>query len=151
LDHYRALFVERDFWTPVRNSLVVATATTVLCVAIASACAYALARLRFRGRRLVLGGMLAISMFPQISIVPPLYLALRDLGLIDTYPGLVLPYLTFALPLAVWLLVGYFRRLPRELEDAALVDGASRFRVLWEIVLPLAAPGIATTASRSEE
>jgi ABC-type glycerol-3-phosphate transport system permease component len=144
--HYRALFTERDFWTPVRNSLVVAASTTILCVAIASCCAYALARLRFRGRRLVLGATLAVSMFPQISIVPPLYLLLRELGLIDTYPGLVLPYLTFALPLAVWLLVGYVRQLPPELEDAAMVDGASRLRVLWEIVLPLAAPGIATTA-----
>jgi ABC-type glycerol-3-phosphate transport system permease component len=144
--HYRTLFSERDFWTPVRNSLVVAAATTLLCVTIASACGYALARLRFRGRRLVLGAILAVSMFPQISIVPPLYLLLRDVGLIDTYPGLVLPYLTFALPLAVWLLVGYFRQLPPELEDAAIIDGASRLRVLWEIVLPLAAPGIATTA-----
>lgn len=144
--HYRALFTERDFWTPLRNSVVVATATTILCVAIASCCAYALARLRFRGRRLVLGAMLAVSMFPQISIVAPLYLLLRDIGLIDTYPGLVLPYLTFALPLAVWLLVSYFRQLPTELEDAAIVDGASRLRALWEIVLPLAAPGIATTA-----
>ena len=144
--HYRALFTERDFWTPVRNSLVVAAATTILCVAIASVCAYALARLRFRGRGLVLGATLAVSMFPQISIVAPLYLLLRDAGLIDTYPGLVLPYLTFALPLAVWLLVGYFRQLPPELEDAAMVDGASRLRVLREIVLPLAAPGLATTA-----
>jgi ABC-type glycerol-3-phosphate transport system permease component len=108
--------------------------------------AYALARMRFRGKGLVLGLVLSVSMFPQISIVAPLYLLLRDLGLIDTYPGLVLPYLTFALPLAVWLLVSYFRQLPAELEDAAIVDGASRLRVLWEIVLPLAAPGIATTA-----
>jgi ABC-type glycerol-3-phosphate transport system permease component len=144
--HYRALFTERDFWTPVRNSLVVASATTLVCVTIASLCAYALARLRFRGRGLVLGATLAVSMFPQISIVAPLYLLLRELGLIDTYPGLVLPYVTFALPLAVWLLVGYFRQLPPELEDAAMVDGASRLRVLREIVLPLAAPGIATTA-----
>jgi ABC-type glycerol-3-phosphate transport system permease component len=144
--HYDALFTERDFWTPVRNSFVVATATTLLCVSLASACAYALARLRFRGRHLVLGAMLAVSMFPQISVVAPLYLVLRELGLIDTYPGLVLPYLTFALPLAVWLLVGYFRQLPFELEDAAIVDGASRLRVLWEIVLPLAMPGISTTA-----
>lgn len=145
-EHYRALFAERDFWTPVRNSFVVSAATTTLCVAIASACAYALARLRFRGQRLMLGTMLAVSMFPQISIVAPLYMLLRGIGLIDTYPGLVLPYLTFALPLAVWLLVSYFRQLPADIEDAAIVDGASRLRVLWEIVLPLAAPGIATTA-----
>src|SRR5207237_10086620 len=112
----------------------------VLCLVIAAACGYALARLRFRGRRLVLAASLAVSMFPQISIVAPLYLLLRELGLIDTYPGLVLPYLTFALPLAIWLLVGYFRQLPAELEAAARVAGASRLRVLPEIVLPLAAP-----------
>ncbi len=85
-------------------------------------------------------------MFPQISIVSPLYLMLRKVGLIDTYPGLVLPYLTFAMPLTVWLLYGYFRQLPVALEEAAWIDGASRLRALFEVVLPLALPGIATTA-----
>ena len=85
-------------------------------------------------------------MFPQISIVSPLYLLLRELRLINTYPGLVLPYLTFAMPLTIWLLVGFFRQLPRELEEAALMDGASRLRTLWTIVLPLSWPGLATTA-----
>ena len=89
----------------------------------------------------MLAFVLAVTMFPQISIVPPLYLLLRELRLIDTYPGLVLPYLTFAMPLTVWLLVGFFRQLPRELEEAARVDGAGRLRVLREIVLPLSAPG----------
>ena len=144
--HYHDLFTVRDFWTPIRNSLIVAGATTILCVTLGSISAYALARLRFRGRRLVLSGMLAVSMFPQIAIVPPLYLLLRALGLVDTFPGLVLPYLTFAMPLTVWLLVGYFRQLPPDLEEAAMVDGASRLRVLWEIVLPLAVPGLATAA-----
>jgi ABC-type glycerol-3-phosphate transport system permease component len=146
LDHYRDVFHERDFWTPIRNSLAVAAATTLLCVALGSLCAYALARLRFRGRALLLGAVLAVGMFPQIAIVAPLFLALRALRLIDTYPGLVLPYLTFALPLAIWLLVGFFRELPADLEEAAMVDGASRVRVLVEIVLPLAAPALATTA-----
>jgi trehalose/maltose transport system permease protein len=146
LDHYRALFSQRDFWTPIRNSLVVAATTTALCVFLGSFCAYALARMRFRGKQLLLGGILAISMFPQISIVSPLYLVLRALRLIDTYPGLVLPYLTFAMPLTVWLLVGFFRQLPAELEEAGLVDGASRLRVFAEIVLPLSAPALATTA-----
>jgi ABC-type glycerol-3-phosphate transport system permease component len=146
LTHYRALFAERDFWLPVRNSLVVAGATTAICVALGGVCAYALARLRFRGKSVVLGLVLAVSMLPQISVVPPLFLALRRLHLIDTYPGLVLPYLTFAMPLAIWLLAGFFRQLPAELEEAALVDGASRFRVLREIVLPLAMPGLAATA-----
>ena len=144
--HYRALFGERDFWTPVRNSLIVAGATTLLSVALGSVCAYAIARLRFRGKGLTLAFILAVSMFPQISIVSPLYLMLRELRLLNTYPGLVLPYLTFAMPLAVWLLVGFFRQLPAAVEQAALMDGAGRLRILWEIVLPLSWPGIASVA-----
>ena len=146
LDHYRALFRERDFWTPVRNSLVVAGATTVLSVVLGAVCAYALARLRFRGKAVMLAFVLAVSMFPQISIVSPLYLLLRELRLLNTYPGLVLPYLTFAMPLTIWLLVGFFRQLPAELEEAGLMDGAGRLQTLWAIVLPLSWPGIATTA-----
>jgi ABC-type glycerol-3-phosphate transport system permease component len=146
LDHYRALFGERDFATPIMTSVIVAASTTALCVVLGTLCAYAIARLAFRGRNLLVAFILAVSMFPQISIVSPLYLVLRALRLIDTYPGLVLPYVTFAMPLTVWLLIGTFRQLPRDLEAAAMVDGAGRLRALWEIVLPLAAPGIATTA-----
>jgi len=146
LDHYRALFAQRDFLTPIKNSLVVAASTTALCVAVGSLCAYALARLEFRGKTPLLAFVLAVSMFPQITVVSPLYLVLRELGLIDTYPGLVFPYVTFAMPLTVWLLVGFFRQLPRELEEAAMVDGAGRLRIFWEIILPLALPGLATTA-----
>jgi ABC-type glycerol-3-phosphate transport system permease component len=146
LDHYRALFVERGFWLPIRNSLVVAGSTTALCLALGAPCAYAVARLRFRGRGLVLALILAVTMFPQISIVPPLFMLLRALRLINTFPGLVLPYLTFAMPLTVWLLAGYFRQLPRDLEDAAMVDGASRLRAFLRITLPLALPGLAATA-----
>jgi ABC-type glycerol-3-phosphate transport system permease component len=146
LDHYRAVFGERGLGTAIRNSLVVAGVTTLLCVPLGALCAYALARLRFRGRTLVLTSILAISMFPQISIVSPLYLLLRELRLIDTYSGLVLPYMTFAMPLTIWLLVGFFRQLPRELEEAASIDGAGRLRTLWTIVLPLSWPGLATTA-----
>jgi len=145
LEHYRRLFTERNFWLPIRNSLVVAGATTVWCVTLGSLCAYAVARLRFRGKGLVLGVVLAVSMFPQIAIVSPLYLLLRALGLIDTYSGLVLPYLTFAMPLTVWLLVAFFRQLPPEIEAAAMVDGAGRLRVLTGVVLPLSLPGIVTT------
>jgi ABC-type glycerol-3-phosphate transport system permease component len=146
LDHYRALWDERDFWVPVRNSLVVAGTTTLFCVAVGALAAYALARLRFRGKAALLGAILAVSMFPQIAIVSPLYLMLRSLRLIDTYPGLILPYLTFAMPLAVWLLTGFFRQLPADLEEAARVDGASRWQTLTCVVLPLAAPGLAATA-----
>lgn len=146
LDHYRALFTERDFWVPIRNSLVVAGTTTLFCVSLGALCAYALARLEFRFKRLILGLILAVTMFPQISIVSPLYLVLRELRLINTYPGLILPYMTFAMPLTVWLLVGFFRQLPRELEEAAMVDGATRLQAFREIILPLALPGLATTA-----
>ena len=146
LDHYRALFQERDFWVPIRNSLVVAGATTLICVTVGGLCAYALARLRFRGKAPLLGLILAVSVFPQISVVSPLYLLLRRLHLINTYPGLILPYLTFAMPLTVWLLVGFFKQLPAELEEAAMVDGASRLRALREVILPLALPGLAATA-----
>ncbi|HEU4565304.1 MAG TPA: carbohydrate ABC transporter permease [Gemmatimonadaceae bacterium] len=146
LDHYRALFLERDFLTPIRNSLVVAGATTALCVSLGALAAYALARLRFRGKGAVLAFVLGVTMFPQISIVSPLYMLLRSLRLIDTYPGLVLPYVTFAMPLAIWLLVGFFRQLPRDLEEAALVDGATRWQSFTRVILPLAAPGLATTA-----
>ncbi len=146
LDHYRTLFRERAFWIPIRNSLVVAGTTTAFCVTVGALCSYALARLRFRGKAPLLGLILAVSMFPQISVVSPLYLMLRAVRLINTYPGLILPYLTFAMPLTVWLLVGIFRQLPAELEEAAMVDGASRLRTFWEVVIPLALPGLATTA-----
>ena len=146
LEHYRALFSERDFWVPIRNSLVVAGSTTILCVTVVAFAAYALARLDFPGKRPMLAFILAVTMFPQIAIVSPLYLLLRKVHLINSYPGLVLPYVTFAMPLAVWMLVGFFKQLPRELEEAALVDGASRWQALVKIILPLAGPGLATTA-----
>jgi len=146
LEHYRALFGERGFLRPVANSLIVAAATTAVTLPIAVLCAYAIARLRFPGRSALLAVVLAVSMFPQISIVPPLYLILRELRLLNTYPGLVLPYLTFSMPLAIWLLTGFFRQLPRDLEEAAMLDGATRMRTLRDVVLPLAAPGVASTA-----
>jgi ABC-type glycerol-3-phosphate transport system permease component len=146
LGHYRVLFDERDFWIPMRNSIVVASATTILAVSMGALCAYAIARLRFRGKTLLLAFVLAVSMFPQIAIVSPLYLALRAAGLLNSFPGLILPYLTFAMPLAIWFLVGFFRQLPIDLEEAALMDGAGRLRALRDVILPIARPGLATTA-----
>jgi ABC-type glycerol-3-phosphate transport system permease component len=146
LDHYRAIFAERVFWRPILNSVIVASATTALALLVAVPCAYAMARLRFRGRTALMAAVLAVSMFPQVAIVPSLFLMLRAMGLIDTLPGLVLPYLTFATPLAVWLMAGFFRDLPAELEEAAQLDGASRLRAAFEVAVPLAAPAVATTA-----
>ena len=146
LTHYRALFEEHEFSVPIVNSLVVAGATTAVSVVLGALCAYAAARLRFRGKAPLLAFVLAVSMFPQIAIVSPLYVVLRAAGLLNSYPGLVLPYLSFAMPLTIWLLVGYFRQLPSDLEEAALVDGAGRLQAFREILLPLAWPGLATTA-----
>ncbi len=146
LDHYRALFGERDFLTPIRNSLIVAGTTTAFCLAVGTLAAYAMARLEFRGKAAIMAFILAVTMFPQISIVSPLYLLLRTLHLIDTYPGLIMPYMTFAMPLTVWILTGSIRQIPRDLEDAAHVDGASRRQSFTKILLPLAIPSLATTA-----
>lgn len=145
-DHYHQVIQSRGFAAPLINSLVVATITTALCISIGSLCAYALARIPFYGRSLILAFVLSVSMFPQITLVPPLYLLLRALNLIDTYPGLILPYITFAMPLTIWLLVGYFKQLPVELEEAAVMDGMSRLQTFLFIFVPLAMPGIATTA-----
>jgi ABC-type glycerol-3-phosphate transport system permease component len=145
LDHYRALFDERDFLTPIRNSLVVAGTTTLFCLTVGTLAAYSLARLEFRGKAAIMAFILAVTMFPQISIVSPLFLLLRSLRLIDTYPGLILPYMTFAMPLTVWILTGSIRQIPRDLEEAAHVDGASRRQSFTKILLPLAVPSIATT------
>jgi len=144
-DHYRALFTERDFITPIRNSLVVAGTTTIFCLIVGTLAAYALARIEFRGKAAIMGFILAVTMFPQISIVSPLYLLLRSLHLIDTYPGLIMPYMTFAMPLTVWVLTGSIRQIPKDLEEAAHVDGASRVQSFTKILLPLAVPSLATT------
>lgn len=134
------------FLRVVLNSLVVAALTTVFCLTVGSAAAFALAKLEFRGRGLLLSAALAVSMFPPIATVSPLYLILRAVGLRDTLPGLVLPYATFALPLTLWILTSFFRQLPDELYRAARVDGCTPFQAFRRVLLPLAAPGLSTTA-----
>lgn len=145
-ENYGVIFLERRFHLNIINSLIVAGATAFLSVVLGSFAAYALARLRFRGKIALLGFILVISLFPPVSIVSPLFLMLEQLGLINTYPALIFPYLTFALPLAVWLLTAFFRQIPFELEEAARMDGAGTFQVFCKVTLPLAAPGVFTTA-----
>lgn len=128
------------------NSFLVAAATTALTLSVGAAAAFALARLELPGRRWLLGGMLALSMYPPIATVSPLYLLVRGLGLRDQLLGLVLPYTTFALPLGIWVLYGFFRQLPEDLFRAARVDGCTPVQALWRVFLPLAAPALATTA-----
>ncbi|HTM21809.1 MAG TPA: sugar ABC transporter permease [Kofleriaceae bacterium] len=128
------------------NSALVALATTVVGVGLACTAAYALSRWRFRGRKLGLTSFLAVQMFPATLLLMPLYVVLDRLGLLNSLIGLVLVYATTAIPFCVWTLKGYFDTLPRELEEAARIDGASSAGVFFRVVLPLARPGIAVTA-----
>jgi trehalose/maltose transport system permease protein len=148
-DNYTALFqggFDSPMLRPLINSVAIALIATVIAVTLASFTAYAIARLDFPGKFLILAGALAIAMFPPISVVGPLFDMWRTLGLYDTYPGLIIPYLTFALPLAIYTLVAFFREIPWELEQAAQVDGATPWQAFTKIILPLAAPGVFTAA-----
>jgi multiple sugar transport system permease protein len=144
LDNYRAIFKNPDFTAALRNSAIVALTTTVLALVVGSFCAYALARLRLKGKYLILGIVLTISTFPQIAIAAPLFKLWSDIGIFNTWIGLIIPYLTFALPLSIYILVSFFREIPKDLEEAALVDGATNFQAFRKVVVPLAAPGLAT-------
>ncbi|HEU5063458.1 MAG TPA: carbohydrate ABC transporter permease [Solirubrobacterales bacterium] len=149
-ENYKSLFEggidESPFIKPLINSIVIALITTVIAIVLASFCAYAIARLEFPGKRVILAGALAIAMFPPISTVGPLFDMWRALGLYDTYVGLIIPYLTFSLPLAIYVLVAFFREIPWELEQAAQVDGATPFQAFTKVIVPLAAPGVFTAA-----
>ncbi len=146
LENYRAVLRTSLFTAALRNSIGISLVSTAVSVALATLAAYALARLEFRGRRWVLGTALAVAMFPVISIVGPLFDLWRTVGLYDTWPGLVIPYLSFTLPLSIWVLTAHFRQLPWELEEAARMDGATRWQAFRRVMIPLAAPGVATAA-----
>ncbi|MBN1495719.1 MAG: carbohydrate ABC transporter permease [Spirochaetes bacterium] len=143
---YRSAFGRYDLLLYVRNSVVVAGCTTLVTMSVSVFAAYALARLRIRRRGLILGGLLIISMFPQISIAGPIWSILQKIGWLNTVQGLVMPYVTLNLPLAVWVLTNFFGELPKEIEEAARIDGCSHAQILFRIVLPLAAPGVFTAA-----
>jgi multiple sugar transport system permease protein len=146
LENYRAVFRTSLFTAALRNSIGISLVSTAISVVLAALAAYAIARLEFRGRRGVLAMALAVAMFPVISIVGPLFDLWRTVGLYDTWPGLVIPYLSFTLPLSIWVLTAHFRQLPWELEEAAIMDGATRWQALRKVMVPLAAPGVATAA-----
>jgi multiple sugar transport system permease protein len=144
LDNFQAIFEDSNFTTALKNSAIVALVTTALALIVGSFCAYALARLKIRFKFVILAIILTITTFPQITIAAPIFKLWRDVGLYNTIPGLVIPYLTFALPLAIYILTSFFREIPRDLEEAALVDGATNFQAFYKVVVPLAAPGLAT-------
>jgi len=144
LDNYQSIFKDDDFVHALGNSAIVSLTTTALALVVGSFCAYALARLKFPAKFLLLGLVLSITTFPPIAIATPVFKLWTDLGLFNTLIGLIIPYLTFALPLAIYILVSFFKEIPKDLEEAALVDGATRFQAFTKIVIPLAAPGLAT-------
>jgi multiple sugar transport system permease protein len=147
-DNYKTLFEgglsESPFLAPLINSILIAIIATSIAIVLAAFAAYAIARLDFPGKALILAGALAIAMFPPISTVGPLFDMWRALGLYDTYPGLIIPYLTFALPLAIYTLVAFFREIPWDLEKAAQMDGATGAQAFRRVILPLAMPGVFT-------
>jgi multiple sugar transport system permease protein len=145
LSNYSDIFKTGIFTSALRNSIGIALISTALAVIIASAAAYAIARLEFPGKRIILAVVLGVALFPQISLVGPLYNLWRQIGLYDTWPGLIIPYMTFALPLSIFVLSSFFQEIPWELEQAAEVDGATPFQAFTKVIAPLAMPGIVTT------
>jgi multiple sugar transport system permease protein len=145
LEHYYNAFVEKQLHRYVLNSLIVSLATTFLCLAVGSLGAFALSRLNVKGRFGVLMVILSVSMFPQIALVGPLYLLAANLGLLDTYTALIITYLALGLPLVTWVLFGYFETLPKEIDEAARMDGVGVLGLLWHIILPMSLPSLVTT------
>jgi len=146
-ENYRSLLnASQGFTRALLNSLIVAGITTALALLLATFTAYAMARLEFRFKRLILTLIIATSMFPVVSIVVPLLKLFTDIGWINTYQSMIVPSMSFALPLAVWNLTTFFRQMPDELEHAAMIDGCTRGQAFRKVIIPLAAPGIFTTA-----
>jgi ABC-type glycerol-3-phosphate transport system permease component len=146
LDRYVQIFTDSGFTRPLLNSTIVAGTTTVLGIAVAALAGYALARFRMPLQRYLLVLVLSVQMFPLVALIIPLFVVMRTLDLLNTYAGLILAYLSFTIPLAVWMLRGFFRSIPSDLEDAAMVDGCTRMGALLRVVLPLAGPGIAAAS-----
>ena len=146
LENYRSIFGSTLFTRALLNSVGIGLLTTVVAVALAVPAAYALTRLEFRGKALVLPLTLAVAVFPPVAIVGPLFELWRALKLYDTWPGLVIPYLSFAVPLAMWTLTAFFRGLPWELAGAAQADGATPWQAFRRVVVPLGRPGVLTAA-----
>jgi multiple sugar transport system permease protein len=144
LDNYDVVFSTGFFTSALRNSIGIAMIATLISLALASFAAYAITRLDFPGKNAILAGALAISMFPAISIVGGLFDLWRQVGLFDTWPGLILPYLSFSLPLSIYILSAFFREIPWDLEKAAQMDGATPMQAFRKVILPLAMPGVFT-------
>ncbi|GAA0631813.1 carbohydrate ABC transporter permease [Sporichthya brevicatena] len=145
-DNYEAIFETDEFTRALTNSIGIALIATVIAVTLGAMAAYAIARLDFPGKKVLVGIALMIAMFPQISLVSPMFDIERKLNLFDTWPGLILPYITFSLPLAIYTLAAFFREIPWDLEKAAKMDGASPWQAFTRVIAPLGAPGMMTSA-----
>jgi N,N'-diacetylchitobiose transport system permease protein len=146
LDHFRDAMNRPHFWDAVKNSLVIVSATVLLSMVVAFVAAIALAKFRFTGRKVFLVLMIGILMLPAAGLVIPIYVVLGEYKLTNTLTGVVLTYMTFVIPFAVWTLRGFILGIPRELEEAAMVDGSTRFGAFCRILLPLVAPGLVATS-----
>ena len=144
--NYSGILTSSDFIRPLINSIGIGVISTFIAVMLASMAAYAVARLRFPGKQVLIGVSLLIAMFPAIALATPLFNIERILGLFDTWPGLIIPYVATGLPLGIYTLSAFFREIPWELEKAAKVDGATPFQAFVKVIAPLAAPGMVTTA-----
>ncbi len=144
--NYSGILKTSQFIRPLINSIGIGIIATIIAVLLASMAAYAVARLDFPGKRLLIGMALLIAMFPQISLVTPMFSIERSLGLFNTWPGLIIPYIAFGLPLGIYILSAFFREIPWELEKAAKMDGATPLQAFIRVIAPLAAPGMVTTA-----
>ena len=144
-ENFETVFRDELFTSALRNSFGISILATLISVVVATFAAYAIARLEFRGKKLLLSMALGIAMFPQAALVGPLFNMWRGLGIYDTWIGLIIPYLTFALPLSIWTMSAFFRQIPWEMEQAAQVDGATPWQAFRKVIVPLAAPGVFTT------
>lgn len=145
LKNYITVLFEKGILNAIKNSLIVSSVTTVYVIIVATFTAYGISRFEFKGKNILLGLILAVSMFPQMIITGPVYNLFLDLDLLNSY-AIVLPYSTITLPMAVWILVTHFNQIPLALEESAKMDGATALQTLYKILFPLAAPGVFTTA-----
>ncbi|GAB3992636.1 carbohydrate ABC transporter permease [Nocardioides marmoraquaticus] len=145
-EHYQQIFANNDFTRALLNSIMICGISTFLALLIGTSAAYAIARLSFPGKKAIVGASLLVAMFPQIALVTPLFGITVAIGIFDTWLGLIIPYITFALPLAIYTLSAFFREIPWELEKAAKMDGATPYQAFRKVIAPLAMPGVFTTA-----
>lgn len=146
-ENYNVVIHERGFLTFIRNSVIVTGVSTFIALVLGVPAAYAFSRLRFRGADTWASTILSFRFMPPVAVAIPIYLMIREVHLVNSFPGLILPYVAFSLPLVIWIMIGFFDEIPREVDEAALVDGCTRSTLLWRVLLPLARPGMLVAAT----